>query len=276
MTKSLIDKQPDGTIKLTITIPKAKVQKEQEDAVNSLSKSTNIAGFRKGKAPQELVEEKLDKNQIREEVLKKLLPTFYQEAVQEHNLKPIMNPKIHIEKLEDEKDWTIEAHTCEAPDVKVKNYKENVKKVTSKSKIILPGKEPQKPSLEEIIKAILEDTEASVPKILVEQEADRLLSQLLTDVKKLGLSLDQYLSSTKRTPEDLRAEYATRAENDIKIEFVLAKIAEIEKISVEPKEIEEAIQKAKSPEEKQSLEGNKYMLAAILRQQKTLDFLMGL
>ena len=55
-----------------------------------------------------------------------------------------------------------------------------------------------------------------------------------------------------------------------------AEIAESEKITVEEKEIEEAIQKAKSEEEKKHLEGNKYLLAAILRQQKTLDFLKNL
>ncbi len=102
------------------------------------------------------------------------------------------------------------------------------------------------------------------------------MSQLLSDIKKLGLSLDQYLASTKRSPDDLRAEYTKRAESDMKLEFVLQKIAEIEKITVENKEIEDAIQKAKSPEEKTHLEGNKYMLAAILRRQKTLDCLMNL
>jgi len=103
-----------------------------------------------------------------------------------------------------------------------------------------------------------------------------LLSQLLNDIKRLGLSLDQYLASTNRKPEDLRAEYARRAENDIKLEFVLQKIAELEKISVSDTEIEDAIQKAKDPAEKQNLSSNKYLLAGILRQQKTLDFLTNL
>ena len=126
------------------------------------------------------------------------------------------------------------------------------------------------------MKAALTDAKVQIPAILVEQEADRLLSQLLNDIKRLGLSLDQYLASTNRKPEDLRAEYAKRAEDDIKLEFVLQKIAELEKITVDDTEIEEAIQKAKDPAEKQNLSANKYLLAGILRQQKTLDLLMNL
>jgi len=276
MPKSLIDKQVDGTVKLTITIPHDKIAKAREEAIVAVAKQANIPGFRKGKAPEKLVEEKLNKEQIQEDVLKKLLPEAYQGAVMEHQLRPIMNPKIHIEKIEEDKDWVFEALTCEAPIVDTGEYKKNVAKVTAKNKIIIPGKEPQKPSFEEIAKAVLEDSKVKIPSILLEQETDRLLAQLLDDIKKLGLNLEQYLASTKRTPEDLRDEYAKRAESDMKLEFVLQKIAEQEKITVEEKEIDEAIQKAKSPAEKENLQNNKYLLAAILRQQKTLDFLMGL
>ncbi len=276
MTKSLIERQPDGTIKLTITIPQELIGKMREKAIIAASRQASVPGFRKGKAPEKLVEEKLNKEQIKEDVLKELIPMHYQQAVMEHQLRPIMNPKIHIDKIEEDKDWVFEAITCEAPSVETGDYKKNVQKITAKSKIIIPGKEVQKPSFEEIAKAVLETSTVKVPGILLEQETDRLLAQLLNDIKKLGLNLEQYLASTKRTPDDLRAEYAKRAEDDMKLEFVLQKIAELEKITVEEKEIEEAIQKAKSPEEKQNLENNKYLLAAILRQQKTLDFLMGL
>ncbi|HEX8931919.1 MAG TPA: trigger factor [Patescibacteria group bacterium] len=276
ITKSIIEKQADGTIKVTITLPKEDIAKTREVVVEQLSESANLPGFRKGKAPKSLVEDKLNEDQVREEILKKLIPEAYTKAVQEHNIKPIMNPKLHVEKIEEGSDWLFHAFTCELPEIDLGKYKEAVGKITAKSKIVVPGKEQQKPGMNEIMPAVLESTKVQVPGILVEQEADRLIAQLLDDIKKLGLSLDQYLASTKRSPEDLRAEYAKRAENDIKLEFVLQKIAETEKITVEPKEVDEAIQKAQNPAEKQNLEANRYLLAGILRQQKTLDFLMNL
>ena len=278
MTLTQIDKQQDRTIKITITLPKDTIISAQTGVIDEMVQRTNVAGFRKGKAPKEMAASKLNPEQIREEVLKKLLPQAYIKAIQEHKLNPIMNPKIHVEKIEDDKDWVFSALTCEMPEVDPGNYKENVKKVTAKSPIIIPGKEEEnkKPSLDEIIKAILADANVQIPGVLVEQEADRLLSQLLNDIKRLGLNLDQYLASTNRKPEDLRAEYAKRAADDIKLEFVLQKIAELEKITVDEKEVEEAIQKAKDPAEKQNMEANKYVLTGILRQQKTLDLLMNL
>lgn len=274
--KSTITRLQDGTIKFKITIPMDKIKKARDEAIASIGKKAEVPGFRKGKAPEELVKTKLNKDQVNEDVLRKLLPTAYQEAVIDHSIRPVMNPKIHVEKLDDDGDWTIEATTCEAPEVTLGDYKKSVQKVTSKSKIIVPGKEEKKPTFEEIAQAVLETSNAKIPQVLLEQETDRLLAQLLDDIKKLGLNLEQYLQSTKRSPEDLRDEYAKRAEADMKLEFVLQKIAEDAKITVEEKEVEEAIQKAKSPAEKQNLENNKYLLAAILRQQKTLDFLMGL
>ncbi len=278
-----MQKEPDGTIRLTITIPSADIKKTWEEVMADVVKNAQIQGFRKGKAPRKLVEEKTDKEKIKEEVLKKLLPIVYTEAVKTQNIRPIINPKIHIdpdqvgvEKLEEEKDWQFTALTCEAPVVNLNNYKNSVKNITAKSKIIIPGKEKSEIKFEEIVKALLESVNAKIPEILVDNETNRLLSQTLEDVKKLGLTLDQYLSSTGKNPQILREEYRGKAKNDIKLEFALAKIAEEEKITVEEKEIEEAINASKGDEERKNLESNRYLLASILRQQKTLDFLKNL
>ncbi len=276
MAKSVLAKQNDGTLQITITVPKEKVKTTQDEVVDNLAKKVELPGFRKGNAPKKLVEQNLNQEQVREETLKKLLPQAYVEAVQEHDLKPIMNPKIHIDKIEDGQDWTFTVLTCELPDVNLTGYKDNVQKITAKSKIVIPGKEQQKPSLNEIVQALLDGVKVKIPSVLTEQEVDRLLAQLLDDIKKLGLNLEQYLASTKRTPEDLRKEYAKKAEEDIKLELTLQKIAETEKITVGQEEIEEAIRQTQDPKEKQNLEANRYLLANILRQQKTLDFLMNL
>lgn len=279
---SALQKQQDGTIKLTITIPSAAVKKRWDEVIENAVKDAELPGFRKGKAPKHLVEEKIDKTKVQEEVLKKLLPKHYMDAVHEHNLKPIMTPKIHVDKLEDpktlseSKGWQFNALTCEAPNVNLNSYKKNIKSVTAKSKIIVPGKEKQAPKFEDIVKALTDSVKVDVPEILLTSEADRLLAQTLDEIKRLGLTLDQYLQSTGKTPEGLREEYMKKAKNDITLEFALQKIATDEHITVEEKEIEEAIQKAKDPNERKNLENNRYLLANILRQQKTLDFLKNL
>lgn len=274
--KSTIERQENGTIKLIIPIPQEEVKKTKEEVIEEAVKGAELPGFRKGKAPRKMVEERMDETKTREEVLRKLLPQMYIKAVTEHNLKPIINPKIHVEKVEDNADWQFSALIAEAPEVKLNNYKDKIKSITAKSKIAIPGKKEEEVKFDDIVKELLDTTEVEIPGLLVEQEVERLLSHLLDDIKKLGLSLDQYLATTSRTPENLREEYEKRAKDDLKLELVLQKIGEVENISVSDKELDEAILKAKSPQEKEQLESNRYLLAGILRQQKTLDFLRNL
>jgi FKBP-type peptidyl-prolyl cis-trans isomerase (trigger factor) len=274
--KSILERQADGTIKLTITIPWNVVKKAKEEALEAYLASAQLPGFRKGKAPKKLVEKNINQDHLREEVLRKLLPQGYVEALKEHDLKPILNPKIHVAKLEEDKDWTFDAFTAEAPEITLGDYQDSVKKVTAKSKIIVPGKEPTPANFEDIAKAILETAKIRIPKIIIDQEVDRLLAQTLDEVKRLGLTLDQYLASTNRNTEALRQEYEKKAEKDIQLEFLLQKIAADEKITVEDKEIDEAIAQAKTDAERQNLQNNRYLLAGIIRQQKTLDFLRTL
>ncbi len=273
---SAIQKLEDGTITLTVTIPYEDVKKTREQVIASYTKSAQVPGFRKGKAPKKIVEEKIDEEKVKEEVLRKLLPEFYLQAINEQKVSPVIAPKIHVSKLEDGKDWQFNAVTCEAPEIILGDYKDKIREVTAKSKIVIPGKEQAQTSFDDIVNELLASVTINIPAIIIEGEVDRLLSQTLDEVKKLGLTLEQYLSSTGRTAEDLRKEYEKKAENDIKLEFVLQKIAETENIRIEDKEIDEAIQQAKNDAERKNLEANRYLLASILRQQKTLDFLKNL
>ena len=274
--ESTIEKQEDGTIILNITIPSKIVKDTTEIVLQEVVKSASVAGFRKGKAPKKIVEEKVDKEKVKEEVLRKLLPQAYAQAIKKHDIKPIINPRIHVEVLEENKDWKFTASTCEAPEVDLNGYKENIKKVTSGSKIILPGKEPKEASFDEIMTQLQKSINVKVSKIIVEQEVEKLLAQTLSEIKRLGLTLDQYLASTQKTVEDLKKEYEEKAINDIKLEFALQKIAEEEKIIVTDTDIDEAIKNAKDENERKGLEGNRYLLASVIRQQKTLDFLKKL
>lgn len=273
---SAIQKLEDGTISLTITIPAAKIAETEKEVMDAYVANAELPGFRKGKVPRDLVEEKADKEKIKEDVLRKLLPQTYLEAVKEHNLNPIVSPQIHIQELTQGKDWQYTALTCEAPQVGLGGYKEKLKELTVKKKIIVPGKETEPITFEEISKAILASVEVKIPGIIIQTEVDRSLSQTLDEIKRLGLTLDQYLASTGKTSEVLRQEYEKKAANDIKLEFALQKIAESENITVTDEEIDKAVKEAKTEEERKSLEANKYLLATIIRQRKTLDFLKSL
>lgn len=279
---ALINKLPKHTYEFTLSIPWTKVKDSYDKTVKKVAESTELPGFRKGKAPLNLVEEKIDKSKIYEEVIQDVVPPIYADALKEHNIKPITTPKVELIEAKEGSDWKIKATVAEKPDVNLADYTKIVAKAkTGKEKIWLPGKgEPENDekkkdaTLEEVLKTLLADIPVEIPDMLVEEEANRLLSRLIDETKQLGLTVDQYLQSTGKSADQVRQEYMTQAERTIKLEFILEAIADKEKISVSETEISDAINKVKDEKERENLRKQSYYLATILRRQKTLDTLL--
>lgn len=269
-------RKDDGTIEITIVIPWSEAKIAQEAIENELVKQVKIAGFRPGQAPKNVAKARLNPELVKEEVLKKVVGKAYNEALKTHNLNPIITPRIHIEVFTENTDIIFTAETCEEPTTDLKNYKEEIKKVTAKSKIIVPGKEEKAPSVDEILDVALKTATIKVPGVLIENEVSRLLSQFLDELKKLGLTLEQYLTSRSLDPEKLREEYKAKAEQDLKLEFFLRKVADEEKITVEKEDIEAALKSIENPKEREEIMKNPYLVASIIRQQKTVTFLSQL
>ena len=74
--------------KLEITIPSDAVIEEKKKAIGVYAKHANIPGFRKGKAPLNVVENKYNK-EIINDIKEQLLPMFYQKAIQESETKVV-------------------------------------------------------------------------------------------------------------------------------------------------------------------------------------------
>jgi len=279
----IVNRLSDSSVEIKIVVPWGDVEKVRKEVVDKLAQTVTVPGFRPGKAPKNVASAKIPKEKVQEEMLKIILTNEYTKAVKDNDIKPIINPKIHIEAFEEGTPLEFEAMTCEEPIVELGNYKDVIKKITAPSKIILPGKDHPsansgqgKIPLDDVLKAALSATTTNIPHVLVEQETNRLLSQLLDEIKRLGVSLDQYLASRSKNSDQLRTEYEEKAKSDIKLEFMLRKIADTEKIVVEQKDIETALATIEDQNQRKEIAQNPYMLAGIIRQQKTLDFLSKL
>jgi FKBP-type peptidyl-prolyl cis-trans isomerase (trigger factor) len=85
---------------------------------------------------------------------------------------------------------------------------------------------------------IVETATIDLPRVLIESETNRIENQFKEDISRMGVNLDDYLKSAKKTLDDLRKEWAPHGEKKAKLQLALNKIAELEKIEVEEKEIE--------------------------------------
>ncbi len=279
-----VNRLANGTIELTITISWSEIKTTYDHVVDEFVQETELPGFRKGKAPKNLVEEILDKSKVYEEVLKHIVPKAYTEAIKQENISPIVPPKIEVIAAQPDQDWQFKALTAEKPKVKLGNYQQAISDLrkTKTNKIWVPGEDKKGPdeektdkpaglALQDIIKALLETSQITIPDLLTEDEVNRMLSRLIDQTQKLGLTIEQYLLAQGKTSESIRNEYREQAIKTLSLEFILEAIADQEKIEVTDQEIENLINQTKDDKEKEALKGQKYYLETILRQQKTLD-----
>lgn len=278
-----INKLPNSMIEMTLTIPWNDVKKDFDDVLKEFVLNTELPGFRKGKAPVDLVKKSLSKQTLYEKVLGKIIPKAYIQAINENKIKPIVNPKIEILKAEEGEDWVCKATTCEMPIIDLKDYRQKIDSLFAKEKIWIPGKDEKiqedankqkEDYLQKVLDILLNTVKIEIPDMLIEEEANRLLSNLLDQTQKLGLTIEQYLASRNVTSEQIRAQYATQARNTLALEFTLEKIAETEKIDVSDREIDTLIEKTVDGKEKESLNAQKSYIKNVLRRQKTLDSLV--
>jgi len=84
-----------GTLKkkLSIEVPAASVDKEMSRAIAEVSKTAKIPGFRPGKAPKAIVEKHYG-DEVRSEVMNRLVSEAYLRTLEEHKLNPVDVPQI--------------------------------------------------------------------------------------------------------------------------------------------------------------------------------------
>ena len=285
MAQINLNKLPDNSAEILVKVPWEEVEKEYQKALEELQKEATLPGFRKGKAPKAQVEKSIGKEKIYQEVIEQLIPRLYQEALTSQKINPIISPKVELVAAQEGKDWEIKFTTAEKPTVDLGNYQEEIKKINTKGKIWTPESEEKKnpeekekeerEKLNQIIETLLEESKVILPDILLENDVNQRLAGLIEKTEKLGLTLEQYLASLGKTVAEIRREYEEESRRNWQLELILAKIADEEKITVSDEEIDQFIAKTPQSDQK-ALEQQRYLIAAMLRQQKTLNFLKNL
>ena len=278
---------PKKTFEIRAIIPWSLVKENRQHALSQIARETEVKGFRKGKAPLDLVEKSIKPSSLLDATLDHLLPNVYQQAIQKYGLKPVIEPKVRAVSTNDNKDWEFIITACEIPEIVLADYKNGSKSIKPSENIWTPGmsqENQKKPTPEEeknqkvnnLLKWLIENSKFEISELLVENERARKLSRLLESLEKLGLSLEQYLTNTGKTSDQLIAEYNSEAENELRLELIIQKLADAENITVDPAEVDKAIAEAKTADEKTALEKQRYVLSSLIRRQKTLDFLANL
>lgn len=94
-----------------------------------------------------------------------------------------------------------------------------------------------------ILDAILEETKVEIPDVLVESELDKMMAQFEDDVARAGISFDDYIKNIGKGRPEMRIEWRETAVKKAKVQLILSKIAEEEKITPEGDDIRNEAEK---------------------------------
>ena len=114
--KSAVEKLSPTRVKLSIEVPFAELAPHIDGAYKSLSEKINIPGFRKGKVPSAMIDQRVGRAAVLDEAINAGLPTFYSQAAKDNDVLVIGRPNVEITELVDNEKFSF---TVEVDDVKV-------------------------------------------------------------------------------------------------------------------------------------------------------------
>jgi len=130
-----------------------------------------------------------------------------------------------------------------------------------------------------VLDKIIAQINDEIPYLLIDSELDKMIKELKMRVEEIQLSFDKYLEQIKKTKEELEKELRPLAERRVKAALVLKEIADKEKITISPEEIQKKsaalLQQIPSEEERKKInqENLDAFALGLLRSEKVFQFL---
>jgi trigger factor len=120
--KSTTETLSPTRVKLTIEVPFEEFKPSLDKAYKTIGSQIQVPGFRKGKVPAAIVDQRIGRGAVLDEAINGALPGWYSEALQQSEIQPLSQPEIDLTKFADGEDIEITAEldvrpTIELPDL---------------------------------------------------------------------------------------------------------------------------------------------------------------
>ncbi len=120
--KSDVETLSPTRVKLTVEVPFEELQPSMDEAYARIAKSVSVPGFRKGKVPARIIEQRFGRDAVLEEVVNDALPKAYEKALAEHKLMPLSRPEVNVDELKDGQPLTFSAEVDIRPEFDLPAY----------------------------------------------------------------------------------------------------------------------------------------------------------
>ena len=122
MEETKVNQIGDGRVEVDVTVKEATWKAAQEKAFKKLAANVTVPGFRKGKAPENMIKGKIDQVKVMDEAINSLLPNIYNDILAKEDIKPYTQPKVDVTKLSD-KELEVKFTIITLPKIALGQYK---------------------------------------------------------------------------------------------------------------------------------------------------------
>jgi len=122
--KSAVEKLSPTRVKLSIDVPFADLKPHIDGAYKSLSEKITIPGFRKGKVPSAMIDQRVGRGAVLDEAINAAIPTFYSQAAKDNDVLVIGRPTVEITELKDNEKLAFTIEVDIRPDIALPNFSE--------------------------------------------------------------------------------------------------------------------------------------------------------
>ncbi|MFD4353432.1 trigger factor [Nocardia sp. NPDC058519] len=120
--KSTVEQLSPTRVRINVEVPFEELKPDFDKAYKALAQQVKIPGFRPGKAPAKLIETRVGRGAVLEQVVNDALPNKYAEAIQTAEVKVIGQPEIEITKIEDGEELAFTAEVDVRPEITLPDY----------------------------------------------------------------------------------------------------------------------------------------------------------
>jgi trigger factor len=101
--QTTVEETGKHTVRLQVEVPPEEFKRDLDRAYRHIAGEVKIPGFRKGKAPRPVIDRTVGKDHVMEHFVRESLPTYYVNALREHDLSPVADPEIDLDDVEEDR-----------------------------------------------------------------------------------------------------------------------------------------------------------------------------
>ncbi len=270
--------------KFQITLPNEKVQVIFQKYLRKEAKKLKIDGFRQGKVPLNIAKKLINSELILDNILKEMLPPYYEKRIKKDKLLPITYPEIKLITSDLEKDLIVEISISQKPEIKLGDYKIFIKENRKKAEKKYKETENQKEQSEEkkkkndflltfIFNELRKKINPKVPELVLKETINDDFKNFQKQLKLAGITLEDYLEKNKITLDSISLHFESQALEKIQTDLIINQIIQECNIKAEKEDWEKINKENKNLEKSQE---NYLYLEYFIQRRKIFDFILNL